>query len=267
MPELPEVEIVVREINPELSGQNIINIEILWERTFRNRSISELAGQQIKNVGRQGKYIIIELSKTYLLIHLRMTGQLLFSLDGLDKKHVRMIFTLGNGKKLYFRDVRKFGRIDHVDDPQTVLENTGIDALDELNTEKYFAGLMKNRKMNIKAFLLAQKYISGVGNIYADECLFRARIHPESVTAKIPKKKISQLYKEINFVLNFAIDHMGSTISDYRDAFGESGDAQNFFQVYQRTGLPCFHCGKEIKKSKTAGRGTHFCLKCQKKYI
>jgi len=267
MPELPEVETVVREILPELSGQFIADIDILWERTFQNKSLDTLAGRQIKDVSRQGKYIIIELSSTYLIIHLRMTGQLLFSLDGFDKKHVRMIIQLKNGRKLYFRDVRKFGRIYHVDDPQTVLENTGIDALDEANTEKYFLELVKNRKLNIKTFLLSQKYISGVGNIYADECLFRAGLHPESVTGKIPKKRIKLLYNEIKYVLNFAIDNMGSTISDYRDAFGESGSAQNFFKVYQRAGQACFECGREIRKIKTAGRGTHFCAKCQKKYV
>ena len=266
MPELPEVETVIKELKPALTGKTIEQVEVLWHKTFRALSPVSLSGQTIKSIGRKGKYIIFTLSGGYIIVHLRMTGQLLFSVNGNDRKHLRLIFHFSDGNKLYFKDVRKFGRVYYTQNKQNILRNVGTDALSPQMSAERFSSLLKSSRMNVKAFLLSQKFISGLGNIYVDESLFRAAIHPASVAQKISAAKGKKLFAEIRFVLNFAVQHMGSTISDYRDAFGEQGGAQHFFQVYQRTGLPCFICGKEIKKIKLAGRGTHFCPACQKKY-
>ena len=266
MPELPEVETVIRELRPALTGKVVDRLDILWPKSFRSFSPVPLGGKSIRRIGRQGKYIIITLSENYLIIHLRMTGQLLFSVRQEDKKHVRLIFRFTSGEKLYFRDVRKFGRVYYTARPADILRNVGIDALSADLNAKEFSAMLTGSKMNIKALLLSQKFIAGLGNIYVDESLFRAGIHPVSVAQKIPALKMDRLFSEIRFVLDFAVEHMGSTISDYRDAFGETGAAQNFFQVYQRTDQPCFSCGTLIKKIKHAGRGTHFCPECQQKY-
>jgi len=267
MPELPEVETVVRELKPELSGKILTGIDVLWPKTFRAKSQTPLKGRCIKTVARKGKYIVFQLDRGALVVHLRMTGQLLFTINKKQSAHVRAVFKLNNGLRLYFRDVRKFGRIDYVDNAQDILAAVGIDALNPDLDERNFFKILQKSRMNLKAFLLSQKFISGLGNIYVDESLFRAGLHPASIAEKIPLPEALRLFKEIRFVLNFAVEHMGSTISDYRDAFGNSGGAQKFFRVYQRNGQPCLVCGGEIKKIKFAGRGTHFCPNCQKKYV
>lgn len=265
MPELPEVETVARELRLRIIGKEINAIEALWSRSFQNMTDSELSGQHILEVGRRGKYLILKMTKTWLVAHLRMTGQLLYfeQTDDCDfDDYIRVVITFSDQSCLLFKDVRKFGRIYHVENPDDQIAHVGTDAL-EVDIE-YFSKCLKACKMNIKAFLLSQKYISGVGNIYADEALFLSGLHPSVISNKIKEKKARFLFENIQYVLKNSIVNMGSTISDYRDPAGEKGKNQFYFKVYGRTGLPCTVCGTPIEKIRFAGRGTHFCPECQK---
>ena len=267
MPELPEVETVARELRELIEGKSIQDIEAVWFKSFDNQSSIPLFRQVVKNIGRKGKYLVIELTKSALIIHLRMTGQLLYNPGNLAaENHVRAKILFEDGTALFFKDTRKFGRIYHVDHIDDILYKIGIDAIDPRMDVELFKSLLKNSSINIKSFLLAQDKISGVGNIYADESLFRAGIHPASLSNKIPNSKIKNLHGQLLNILHSAIKNMGSTISDYRDSYGNTGNNQKFFRVYQRAGEPCFNCETPISKSRIAGRGTHFCLKCQKVY-
>lgn len=266
MPELPEVEIIAGGLRKTVVGKIIQDIIPVWDKSFENRSSVKLSGQRIESIGRKGKYLIIRLTKTSLIVHLRMTGQILYS-DQINKdqlSHIRVKILFNDGSCVLFKDTRKFGRIYYLEDERLILSKVGIDALDPQINLGYFSEALKKSRMNIKAFLLSQKYISGIGNIYVDESLFRARIHPASAADKIKDNNAGILYNRIREVLNTAIENMGSTISDYRDTFGNSGNNQNYFKVYQCTGQPCEVCNTPIKKIKLAGRGTHFCPSCQK---
>ncbi len=269
MPELPEVETVVRELKSYLPGRKIKNITVHWHKSFVNNCSVQLEDQSIQSLGRRGKYIIIYLEHSVLIVHLRMTGQLLFqqkNSSAIRTNHLRVAFNFYNGSALLFNDVRKFGRIYHMKQADEKLQNVGIDAVDPTLTASEFYRMLQSSKMNIKAFLLSQRFVAGMGNIYVDESLFRAGIHPASISAKITKASAKRLFDEMRRTLSFAIENMGSTISDYRDANGKVGNAQNFFVVYQQQGKPCVNCGKTITKIKHAGRGTHFCGQCQKLY-
>lgn len=174
MPELPEVETVARELRTRIIGKEINQIEALWSRSFQNMCDVEIAGQKILEIGRRGKYLILKLTKTFLIIHLRMTGQVLYfeqqnQCDFDD--YIRVVVLFSDDTCILFKDVRKFGRIYHVADPDDQIAHVGKDALDA--DYEYFSEYLSTSKMNIKAFLLSQKYISGVGNIYADEALFK----------------------------------------------------------------------------------------------
>jgi formamidopyrimidine-DNA glycosylase len=265
MPELPEVETVIRELKGVIVDKKIKSHSILWANTFVDDDKRQLCGQKIENIGRKGKYIIIDLSKSFLIIHLRMTGKLLyFDSKNTPQKHDRFKICFCDDSQLVFNDVRKFGRIYHTANYDKILQNVGMDAMDDNLTADYFCGMLEKSRRNIKSFLLSQKYISGLGNIYVDEALFRAGISPFTICADIPRKQGENLLYVIIEILSFAIKNMGTTISDYRDAFGNFGSNQNFLKVYQRGGLPCFNCGNLIEKITFAGRGTHYCPICQK---
>lgn len=265
MPELPEVEVIVRELRPRLTGKVIESAVVLWPKTFLNYHSVNLCGQKIFDVNRHGKFIIFNLDDGYIFTHLRMTGKYIFNnRDQQSEKHLRVYFNFKENARLYFYDARKFGRIVFTDHPPDVLSNFGIDALDDsLDSERFFK-LMKQKKQGVKAFLLDQKNISGMGNIYTDEALFKSGIHPLQETAAISKRKSAELFTTMRSTLQLAIENMGTTISDYRTTGGGFGSNQHFLQVYGRSGESCFKCGREIKKIKAAGRGTHFCPRCQK---
>ena len=269
MPELPEVETVARELRTSVIHKRIADIEVLWPKSFISQSGMDWHGQSITAVRRRGKYLLLDLDNSIFIVHLRMTGQLLFIYNHTADKtdgYVRVIIHFSDGSRLLFRDVRKFGRIWHTDRAEDVLKNVGLDALSTEADHTYFFEQLQARKTNIKAFLLSQRFIAGLGNIYTDESLFRAGIHPASVTKALDKKTAGLLLDEIRAVLKEALDNMGSTISDYRDAEGNKGGFQNYFAVYSRQDLPCKKCGTTIVKQKLAGRGTHFCPRCQKVY-
>ncbi len=268
MPELPEVETIVREIRPLITGEQIAGVQSLWPKTFVNKAGQSPVGLRIQSVQRHGKYIIFNLEKGYLIIHLRMTGKLSVHHNTVPlkkKKHLRLIVKFSSGKRLLFDDTRKFGRVYYVLSRQDILKQVGPDAFDSAFTFERFYESLKKGRSNIKAFLMSQKWVAGLGNIYTDESLFLAKIHPEQKCFKISKRRAQHLFEAIHFILKRAVENMGSTISDYRDAYGNPGKNQLFFKVYRRAGQPCFECGTLIEKKRVAGRGTHFCPKCQKK--
>jgi len=264
MPELPEVETIVRELRTKISKEIFSGFDPIWPGSFVAVTDLSLMRKQINEISRIGKYILFHMDEGYLLTHLRMTGQLIVSKSLPEsKRHLRIIFKFESGNYLLFYDLRKFGRIFYTTEPDKILQNTGIDALSENLDFNRFYKMVKNKTTRVKPFLLDQKHIAGFGNIYVDESLFRARIHPQSKLSDLSTKKIENLFHESRHVLLEAISRMGSTISDYKTTGGGFGTNQHYFKVYQRQGLPCLICNTTIEKSKVGGRGTHYCPKCQ----
>ena len=267
MPELPEVEVVRSELNSKIIHQKIIEIQNYWHKTFVNHCDASPENKKIIKTDRIGKYIIFELEQNYLIIHLRMTGQLIYTQkNGFSKDHLRTSIIMQSGDYLNFYDSRKFGRIYHVCDLNTFFSNVGIDALSRDFDIKLFKNMLKSKKRGIKSFLLDQKNIAGLGNIYIDECLFLTGIHPNMHTDKIANSIAEKLFKNIKKILNLAIQNMGTTISDYRTTGGGFGTNQNYLKVYGRQDEPCFNCQTKIVKIRINSRGTHYCPRCQPEY-
>lgn len=259
MPELPEVETIVRELEPKLTGRHILAAEVLHPRIVRYCAedlTACLAGRRIEDVRRHGKFILIRLDHGWLTIHLGMTGQLL--VDGEPGVHTRAVFRLDDATLIY-DDIRMFGSIEWGPEPSR-LARLGPDALDapELATE------LLRRKAPIKAVLLNQSVFSGVGNIYADEALFRAGIHPRRRADRISTERAARLIAVVREVLGEAVEHRGSSVSDYVDTEGRRGSFQDRHRVYARDGHPCVQCGTVVRKTVVAQRGTHYCPKCQR---
>jgi formamidopyrimidine-DNA glycosylase len=258
VPELPEVETVVRSLQ-SVAGRRIQNIEIRQKRILRGK-LDAARGKRIVEVTRRGKFIVFRLDTGYLLVHLGMTGKLL--LDGEITKHTHAIFTLDRGVMLY-TDSRQFGRIEFRRDLPERVEALGPEPL-LISFDDFHAALLA-RKTQMKALLLNQRFLAGIGNIYADEALFRAGIHPRANSSRISRARSQKLHAAIQQVLAEAIAAKGSSISDYVDSEGRKGSFQEQHLVYQRTGEPCSQCGAPIKRTLVAQRGTHYCAKCQKK--
>ena len=264
MPELPEVETVVRSIRP-LVGRRIVTAEFRNLRILRggdpDRMAARLAGRRVKEVRRYGKFIVATLDDgSYLMIHLGMTGRLL--LGGDAGKHTHAIFTFDKGV-LMFDDSRQFGCIEFHEQFPARVARLGPEPL-EVTFEEFAADLAR-RKTRIKSLLLNQTFLRGVGNIYADEALFRAGIHPMSLTARIRKDRARKLHDAVVQVLTEAIEAGGSSISDYVDAEGRKGFFQIHHRVYGRTGEPCLACGTPIRRVVVTQRSSHFCPHCQKR--
>jgi formamidopyrimidine-DNA glycosylase len=262
LPELPEVETVIRSIAPHVVGQRIHSVSLTSHRVTRGDRIKTaraLTGTTIKRVRRHGKQILIELDRGLLYIHLGMTGNLLW--EATPGKYSRAIFELDNGILVY-NDIRQFGRVEFFRELPSQLARTGPDAL-LLDFPTFFKRL-KKRKGPIKPLLLNQSFLSGVGNIYADEALFAAHIHPRTSARRISQKRAQALHTQIVEILRLAIDYRGSSISNHVDGRGEPGDFQRLHSVYGRTGEPCPRCGSPIKRIVLAQRGTHYCARCQR---
>ncbi|MBA65296.1 MAG: DNA-formamidopyrimidine glycosylase [Candidatus Marinimicrobia bacterium] len=270
MPELPEVQTVVNQIKPILIHKTVESITPVWPKVFHNFT-SEKAQQKIKrgriiDVSRRAKFIIIKFTENIIAIHLRMTGKLYLLRDHETlSKYTTAYFTLKNGGKLIFDDVRKFGRIYLYKNTGPIDERHGPEPLEKSFTSKILINLIKSKKRNIKALLLDQSMIAGLGNIYADESLWKSKIHPNSLSHKIPKKRIENLYKNIKIILTNAIEQNGTTIIDF-SVNGKSGKYTNELKVYGKRDIKCFNCNNHIIKIRVAGRGTYICSKCQKKY-
>lgn len=262
MPELPEVETVVRSIRTHLVGHTIVNSEVRSRRVTRGDfglTVAGLDGTRIAAVRRRGKQIFVDIDNGVLYIHLGMTGKLLWNAE--PGKYTRAVLHLDNGILLY-DDVRQFGRFEFFSFLPDVIARKGPDAL-ALDFDT-FAESLKKRRGAIKAVLLNQSFIAGVGNIYADELLFAARVHPKTNVSRVSLKRAARIHKHLLDILGQAVDLRGSSISDYVDTAGVAGEFQQFHRVYGRTGLPCFNCGGPIRRIVVAQRGTHYCPRCQR---
>lgn len=270
MPELPEVETVVRGIRPSLIGKTIMNLWTDWPRSLNTTTEDEfearIAGQQITDVCRRAKYIIIALDDTYLMIHLKMTGRLYVTPaseyhDADRWVHVK--FGLDTGEELRFSDSRKFGRVYVTNSIEDITGQLGPEPLEDDFTLEVFKSRLITRKRVLKALLLDQTFVAGIGNIYADEALFRAKIHPERRSDSLSDAEVARLYDTIRAALMDGIQYEGASITWYRKPDGTKGDSQNHFYAYGRDGQPCLECGTIMEKIRVAQRGTHFCPTCQ----
>jgi formamidopyrimidine-DNA glycosylase len=264
VPELPEVETVTRSLAP-LIGRRVVTAEFRNLRILRGGDPERMAGaiqdRRIGAIKRYGKFIVFTLSEGgYLLIHLGMTGRLL--LQGAVGKHTHAIFTFDRGA-LLFDDSRQFGSIQFSEDFPARVARLGPEPL-EVGFDA-FAAALKRRKTRVKALLLNQAFLRGIGNIYADESLHRAGIHPLALASRLSAARARRLYGAVVEVLTEAIEAGGSSISDYVDAEGRAGFFQFSHRVYQRTGEPCGVCGTPIRRILVAQRSSHFCPKCQQR--
>jgi formamidopyrimidine-DNA glycosylase len=270
MPELPEVETVVRELRPHLVGRSIADARVDWARTIAEpaedvtRFRAGVRGRQISSLGRRGKFVVLGLSDGQsLLIHLRMSGRLLLVPRGVPR-HLRVVFDLSGGERLYFYDQRKFGRIWLVDDLDSVVGDLGPEPLSEGFTLDLFRALLARRRGMLKPLLLNQRFVVGLGNIYVDEALFRAGLHPRRTADTLTTEEIGRLYSVVRAVLRQALEHHGTTFDGiFVRPQGEEGRHQEGLSIYGRGGLPCTRCATPVERIVVSGRGTHFCPRCQ----
>jgi len=301
MPELPEVETIRRDLATCILRKEICAIKILNPKTVQNEAvffIKSLVGKKFVDIGRRGKLLYLKISPSsklknkkssmYLLIHLKMTGQLIYdnlkdkvvgghslSSDSISQaiggalpnRHTRLFFKFNDKSLLYFNDLRKFGylKIVNSEELEKILKNNyGPEPLTKEFTFSVFAGLLEGKKTKIKTLLLDQKSIAGLGNIYVDESLFAAKISPLRLAGQIKSSEAKKLFQSINQIIKQAIESCGTTFNNYVDAKGRKGRFALKLKVYGRKGLPCFYCHKPLVRIKLTGRGTHYCSNCQK---
>ncbi|BCE07893.1 DNA-formamidopyrimidine glycosylase [Bacillus paralicheniformis] len=275
MPELPEVETVRRTLAGLVRGKTIDAVDVRWTKIIKRPEEPEefarlLAGQTIQSIGRRGKFLLFHLDDCVMVSHLRMEGK--YGLHQNDEpldKHVHVIFRFTDGSELRYRDVRKFGTM-HLFKPgeeltELPLRQLGPEPFSEEFTAGYLRERLKKTNRSVKTALLDQRTVVGLGNIYVDEALFRAGIHPETTANKLTNKQTVLLHEEIVQTLKEAVEAGGSTVRSYINSQGEIGMFQLKLFVYGRKDEPCKKCGSPIEKTVVGGRGTHFCIKCQKK--
>ena len=262
VPELPEVETVVRTLRPRLEGRRIVSAQFSAPRILRHcrRAPEELSGRRIDRIERWGKFIVLHLDKGALVIHLGMTGRLSF--DTTPGAHTRAIFQIEESTLVY-DDIRMFGSIEWEDCLPARVERLGSEPL-QISKDEFFRAVHQ-RTAPVKALLLNQTIVRGMGNIYTDEALFRSSIHPSTRANRLSRAKVDRLVEEMQAVLREAILHRGSSISNYRDSEGRAGEFQSRHLVYGREGQPCPKCSAPIRRVVVAGRGTHYCPKCQRR--
>ena len=272
MPELPEVETIRSQLAPGLAGRVVKHVTITDERLTRPEPPDAIAGalegERIADVRRRGKYLIFRLeSGRHLLVHLRMTGG--FAHPAVDEDtdpHRRATITLDDGSDIAYRDVRRFGTwllLEPGELEDYLAARIGGEPLERSFTTAAFAKALAGRRTPVKAALLDQKAVAGVGNIYADEALWRAQIHPRRATRTLGMPEVARLRDAVRWALRRGIARQGATLRDYRGANGARGRMQSAFRVYGRAGEPCDRCGTPIEKIRVAGRGTWFCPHCQ----
>jgi formamidopyrimidine-DNA glycosylase len=275
VPELPEVETVRRRLEPVLVGRTFDRVEIDDVRLTRPEDpaevAAELTGERVTALDRRGKYLVVRFeSGRVLLIHLRMTGNLLYAPSGqpVDVSHQRAVVNLDDGSDVVYRDIRRFGTWLLVEpdelDPY-LATRLGGEPIGRTFTTKALTAKLANRKAPIKAALLDQRTLAGLGNIYVDEALWRARIHPLRPARELQPDEIRALRDGIKKALDAGIRRQGATLRDYRQPDGRAGSMQKEFKVYGRGGEPCDRCGTPIEKTRIAGRGTWFCPTCQRR--
>ena len=270
MPELPEVETIRRHLAPELEGRSIEAMEILdarWCRPLPGEEIAAaLEGRVVERLDRVGKYLIWALEDdVHLFVHLRMTGTLLVDPPEVSK-HTRVRFGLGD-REILFVDPRRFGTGELALGPEAAdaffAARLGLEPFDDAFTVAHLYALTRASRAPIKAFLLDQRKVAGVGNIYADEALFRARIHPLRPANQLKRKQVEALRETVIEALQAGIAAKGASIDDYRDPSGAKGTFQDRFMIHLREGEPCLVCGTPVRKLRAAGRGTYVCPRCQ----
>ncbi len=266
MPELPEVETVVRGLRPDLVGAVAEEVWTDWERVLDGRTVAEfnreLRGRTIHAVERRGKYICVYLDGRYLVVHLRMTGRLYLSWRQRgEDAWVHFSLRLGDGRFLVFSDARKFGRVALTRSLDFLEQKLGPEPL--TLSPSGFRALWGTSRRAVKAFLLDQSKIAGIGNIYADEALFTAGIHPETPVSRLKPRQKTRLARAIQEVLERGIRHEGASINWYRKPDGDKGQSQVHFLVYGRKNEPCLKCGAAVRRMVLAQRGTHYCPNCQ----
>ncbi|MFH2040271.1 MAG: bifunctional DNA-formamidopyrimidine glycosylase/DNA-(apurinic or apyrimidinic site) lyase [Chloroflexota bacterium] len=264
MPELPEVETIARRLSPILVGRVITAVDLRWARSLATPAPSEfrqrLGGQTIESITRRGKYLRLYLSQDQLLIHLRMSGDLFTGeVNRIPEKHDRLILGLSGDLSLIFNDTRKFGRIWLTDDPNQVLGTLGPEPLDDEFTPQIFFDRLHNRHRQLKPLLLDQTFLAGMGNIYTDEALHLAGLHPRKLSDHLTEHQAANLWQAIRNILLEGIHRNGASI----DWVYRGGDFQNFFRVYDREGETCPVCETRIEKMIVGQRGTHICPNCQ----
>ncbi len=267
MPELPEVETIKRDLEDTIIGKKIADVEIGVAKIIKEPSPQEfiegIQNKEIKKILRRGKVLILKLSAQYLIFHLRMTGQIIY---GNKDEKSKVCFLLSNGRYLNFLDQRVLGEIKLVNDWQELpfIKQMGPEPLEEEFTLERFQQMLKEKKTKIKPLLMEQGFIAGIGNLYAAEILFKAKINPSHPANNLTLPEIKRIYPAIKKVLRQAIKYRGSSVDTYRDARGEKGKFEQKIQVYGRKGKPCFECGGLIERISLGGRGTYFCPQCQK---
>jgi len=275
MPELPEVETIVRNLNAaSLPGKTVTGANIYWRKIIANLSpgefIQKITNRTIVKLRRRAKFIILDLdNSSQLLVHLRMSGRLyLGPTSATRNKHEHVILHLNDNRDLRFYDTRKFGRMILTKNPDTILQNLGPEPLSDEFTVKQFITMLKSKTRQLKPLLLDQTFIAGLGNIYTDEALWRARLHPLTIAATLTPYKISTLHTAIRFVLQQGIDNQGTSLGDGQSNFASAenrrGNNARNLMVFRRTDQECPRCGTKIKRIIIGQRSTHICPKCQK---
>ena len=273
MPELPEVETISRGLSPLIIGEVIKDVFIekdtlgllagsLSLDDFKNTFI----GSQIEELSRHGKYLVFSLNNGFLwIVHLRMTGQIVWTAaEDPPLNYQRAYISFESGYDLRWADLRKFGTWQITTDILELQKKLGPEPLDAEFSVAYLRQLIKNRTTPIKSLLLDQHFVAGLGNIYVDEALYQARIRPDTPSGQLSTRAITKLRESCYSVLERAIEYGGASFSDYVDAYGDEGAAHMHVQVFRRDGKACYRCGTIIQKIRLAGRGTHFCPKCQR---
>jgi formamidopyrimidine-DNA glycosylase len=264
MPELPEVETIARKLKPELVGKKILATELLWARTLAfptpRKFRALIQGQKIGDVGRRAKYLILHLTDYNLLIHLRMSGDLSIRASTIrPEPHDRLIIKLSGGKSLVFNDTRKFGRVWLTAKPEEVLGKLGPEPLDQEFTAQWLHAALHRKHRQLKPLLLDQSFLAGLGNIYTDEALHIARLHPLTLSDSLTEEQARALHEAIHAVLNEGIRRNGASF----DWVYRGGEFQNYFRVYDRKDQECPVCGTKIVRILVGQRSTHFCPVCQ----
>ena len=273
MPELPEVETVRRGLEKLILGKKISNIEIRYPKMIKtdlNQFQKELPGQVIQSMGRRGKYLLFNLRDKVLISHLRMEGKYFYyPVEIPERKHAHILVHFEDGTTLVYEDVRKFGTMEllapELLDSYFISKKLGPEPTDQDFDLGRFKLALKKSKKPIKSHLLDQTLVAGLGNIYVDEVLWRAKVHPSRHSNSLTAQEARKAHDETIKVLGQAVEKGGSTIRSYTNAFGEDGTMQEFHQVYDKAGQACSRCGSTIEKIQLGGRGTYFCPKCQRR--
>ena len=274
MPELPEVEYVARQLRETLPGRRITGVAVRWERSIQGMSpqqfAAEVIGREVTEVGRRAKYLLLTLDdRRLLIIHRRMSGNLLLwrptAPDEPEPPYTRVLFSFDDGRRLAYTDPRKFGRIALAapDALPTTFASLGPEPLEQAFTPAALAARLAGRNRAIKVALLDQRVVAGLGNIYADEALFRAGIHPLRPASSLTAAEVARLHAGIQGALTTGIAHGGTTFGRHRDIYDEAGVNLEHVEVYRRAGQPCLRCGTPIERIVVAQRSAHFCPHCQ----